>query len=309
MTNTKTFGVFSEDYRESFWNYMRDKKYNSDNLFHGVSNMGAYEIPLTEKSPFKASLKKHSVFREISNVFAKKKSGSYIAVQDCNDWAGWIGEDDEIPLKDAASDYTEERFNLYKIAALCKLPENFVNDAKFDVEKNISVRLGKSFAKAETYAFTLGNGVKMPVGILNDEGGAEVGVTTKTLTYDDVIKLYFSVKPEYRKNGAWMMNDETALALRALKDADGNYVWNHSADTILGKKVVINEYMPGVSEGAKPIAFGDFGYFCIVEISNATMKVIKEVLPKFDDVGYLAFEFLDAKLMRPEAIKVLKITK
>ena len=39
------------------------------------------------------------------------------------------------------------------------------------------------------------------------------------------------------------------------------------------------------------------------------MKVIKEVLPKFDDIGYLAFEFLDAKLMRTEAIKVLKITK
>ena len=151
MTNTKTFGVFSEDYRESFWNYMRDKKYNSDNLFHGVSNMGAYEIPLTEKSPFKASLKKHSVFREISNVFAKKKLGSYIAVQDCNDWAGWLEENEAIPLKDAASDYTEEHFKKHKIAALCKLPETFVLDAKFDVEKNISVRLGKSFAKAETY--------------------------------------------------------------------------------------------------------------------------------------------------------------
>ena len=39
-----------------------------------------------------------------------------------------------------------------------------------------------------------------------------------------MVKLYFSVKPEYRKNGVWMMNDETALTLRTLKDADGNYV-------------------------------------------------------------------------------------
>ena len=309
MTNTKALGVFSEDYRESFWNYMRDKKYNSDSLFHGASNMGMYAIPLSDKTPFKSALKEHSLFRGLANVFLMKDDGSFITVQDCTDWANWLEENEAIPLKDAASDYTEEHFKKHKIAALCKLPETFVLDARFDVEKNISVRMGKSFARAETYAFTLGDGVKKPVGILNDNGGAEVGVTTKALTYDDVIKMYFSVKPEYRKNGVWMMNDETALALRTLKDADGNYVWDHGTDTILGKKVVINEYMPGVSEGAKPIAFGDFSYYCIVEMSHATMKVIKEVLPKFDDIGYLAFEFLDAKLMRPEAIKVLKITK
>jgi len=61
--------------------------------------------------------------------------------------------------------------------------------------------------------------------------------------------------------------------------------------------------------GAKPVAFGDFSYYSIIERANTTVKVIKEVLPKIDDIGYLAFEFLDAKLMRPEAIKVLQITK
>ncbi len=307
--NNKMLGIFSEDYREGFWNYARGKEYNPDKLFHGAANIGMYAIPLSDKTPFKSALNEHSLFRGLANVFLMKDDGSFITVQDCTDWANWLEENEPIPLKDVASDFTEERFKKHKTAALCKLPETFVLDAKFDVEKNISVRLAKSFAKAETYAFTLGDGAKMPVGILNDDGGAEIGVTTKVLTYDDVIKLYFSVKPEYRKNCVWMMNDETALALRTLKDADGNYVWNHSTDTILGKKVVINEHMPGASVGDKPIAFGDFSYYSIVERGNATMKVIKEVLPKIDDVGYLAFEFLDAKLMRPETIKVLKITK
>ena len=56
-------------------------------------------------------------------------------------------------------------------------------------------------------------------------------MTTASITYDDVIKLYFSVKNEYRKNAVWMMNDRTALTLRTLKDANGNYIWNHSNDT------------------------------------------------------------------------------
>lgn len=54
--------------------------------------------------------------------------------------------------------------------------------------------------------------------------GADVGVTVESLTYDEVINLYFSVKAEYRKNGVWLMNDETALVLRKLKDSDGNYL-------------------------------------------------------------------------------------
>ena len=29
----------------------------------------------------------------------------------------------------------------------------------------------------------------------------------------------------------WVMNDETALALRKLKDADSNYIWNHNNDS------------------------------------------------------------------------------
>lgn len=303
------YGIFSEDYREGFWNYARGKEYNPDKLFHRASNMGMYAMPLSDKSPFKSALKEHSLFRGLANVFAMKCDGRYITVQDCSDWANWLDENESVPLKDGVADFTEHPFGMHKLGALCKLPETFVLDAKFNIEKNVSVRLAKSFAKAETYAFTVGDGVKMPKGILNDEDGAEVGAETKALSYDDVIKLFFSVKPEYRKNAVWMMNDETALALRTLKDTDGNYVWNHSTDTILGKKVFINEYMPMVSVGAKPIAFGDFSYYSIVERGNATMKVIKEVLPKIDDVGYLAFEFLDAKLMRPEAIKVLQITK
>jgi HK97 family phage major capsid protein len=47
--------------------------------------------------------------------------------------------------------------------------------------------------------------------------GAEVAATINEITYDDVIGLYFSVKPEYRKNAVWLMNDVTALALRLLR--------------------------------------------------------------------------------------------
>lgn len=69
-----------------------------------------------------------------------------------------------------------------------------------------------------------GTGVDMPTGIL-DENGAGIGVTAAALTLDDVIQLYFSADKEYRERGVWLMNDETALALRFLKDDAGNYFY------------------------------------------------------------------------------------
>lgn len=103
------------------------------------------------------------------------------------------------------------------------------------------------------------------------------------------------------------MNDKTALALRKLKDNDGNYLWNQANDTILGKQVIISEYMPDVETGTKPIAFGDFSYYWIVGRKPVTVRTLLEKFVLYDQIGYLAFEFLDGKLVRNEAIKVIQM--
>lgn len=103
------------------------------------------------------------------------------------------------------------------------------------------------------------------------------------------------------------MNDETAFALRRIKDTDGNYIWNHNNDTILGKEVLISECMPYASAGASPVAFGDFSYYTIVDRDHISVKALREKFARNSQIGYLAVEFLDGKLVRPEAIKVLKI--
>ena len=148
----------------------------------------------------------------------------------------------------------------------------------------------------------------MPTGILAEDGGADVGVTTAALSYDDVVKLFFGLKPRYRRNAVWLMNDETAYALRTLKDANGNYIWNHTNDTILGRKVYISEFMPNAESGCKPIAFGDFRYYWIVNRSPVHIRPLVEKYIHIDCIGYRAYEFLDGKLVRSEAIKVMKIS-
>ena len=107
---------------------------------------------------------------------------------------------------------------------------------------------------------------------------------TGALIYDDAISLYFSVPAEYRKNGSWLMNDKTALTLRKLKDSDGNYLWNNSNGTILGKPVFISEFMPDIGKDSKPIAFGDFSYYWVIGRKPVSVRALTEKFALYDQV-------------------------
>ena len=72
--------------------------------------------------------------------------------------------------------------------------------------------------------------------------------------------------------------------------------------------MVISEFMPDIEDGTKPIAFGDFSYYWIINRRYAAMRLLKEPFVVFDQLGYLATEYLDGKLIRKDAVKVLQIT-
>ena len=264
-------------------------------------------MPNSSDNKYMAALEKESLFRNIGTVIKAYGSGYRIFAKDSNDLAQWVAENDAVPIYDGIEDFTVSTVDSWKLAALVKMDEAFIHDASFDIENYLIKRFAKNFGRAEDNAFINGNGIEMPTGILNATGGAEIAASLNEITYDDVIGLYFSVKPEYRKNAVWLMNDKTALALRTLKDNAGNYLWRNSDDTILGKKVIMSEYMPDADAGAKPIAFGDFSYYWVIGRSPIGIRTLSEKFAALDQLGYLAYEFLDGKLVRPEAVKVIQI--
>ena len=68
--------------------------------------------------------------------------------------------------------------------------------------------------------------------------------------------------------------------------------------------------MPSETAGAgtRPIAFGDFSYFWIADRMPFAMRPLTEVLMPQQQIGYVGYETIDAKLIRPEAIRALEIT-
>lgn len=300
----------SPEYDIQFWDVARGKAVDKDVLNKGqVPVVGTYKLPANTLGKLAKAIKRESVFRNIATVQKAYRSTYRIVARDCKDMATFVEEGGEIPIYDGMEDFTEKGVNSYKLAAFVRLDEDFVRDAAFDIETHVTDRLAFNFAQAEDNSFINGTGAGEPTGILHEKDGAEIGVTTSSLSYDDVIALYFSVDKKYRKKGVWLMNDKTALALRTLKDKDGNYLWNHANDTILGKQVVISEFMPDVAEGTKPIAFGDFSYYWVIGRMPVSLRTLTEKFAALFQIGYLAIEFLDGKLIRNEAIKVIQMAK
>lgn len=296
------------EYERSFMNFMRGDKLAEQKLAGGhVIDTAAYALPNGTDGSYEKAVARESVMRQIGTVLSHYSGSTKIWAAISDDVAEFVPEAGSINVKDVEDDFTRILVGRNKLATLLRLPMDFVSDAAFDLEGYLVKRLARAFAKAEDRAFISGTGVNEPVGLLDDEAGAETGVSA-VLSYDSVIDLYCSVKPEYRKRGVWLMNDETAHALKKLKDDAGNYLWRGIDDTIMGKPVMITEHMPNAGSGAKPILFGDFSYYWIVKRSPVTVKTLRELFALKGQIGYLAFEFIDGKLIRREAVKALQIT-
>ena len=298
-----------QEYDRSFWNSMRGDKAAEQNMSAGcIADTAAYAMPSKANTAYEKAVSEESLMRQIASVLTQYSEASNILAAASDDVVEFVPETGSINIQDVIDDFTRIPVGRNKLATLLRLPVSFVSDAAFDLKGYLVKRLAKAFARAEDKGFISGSGVNEPVGLLHDTEGAEIGTTASDIAFDDVIDLYFSVKPEYRRNGVWLMNDETALTLKKMKDNAGNYLWRGSDDTILGKPVIISEYMPNAEAGAKPILFGDFSFYWIVKRSPVTVKALRELFALHGQVGYLAFEFVDGRLVRLEAVKALQIT-
>lgn len=225
--NNKIFAATNPYYSEAFWNAMRGESTDNKNLAEAMdATNSTYLLPAKMASRYSAALKKENLFRRVSTVMSGPAGWITFWMGDMDDRPQWIAENETIPTgNDTLGPKLRVASN--KLAIITSLEMDYVNEAAFDLEGYLVGKFAKAFGKAEEDAFINGTGVSMPKGILHDADGAETGVTISgDISFDDVLGLYFSVGKQYRANGMWLMNDETALKLKMLKDQNGQYLWN-----------------------------------------------------------------------------------
>lgn len=307
-------GRASDEYAQAFWKIMKNKNIGyevSNALQIGTDSEGGYLMPDEFEKILVEALLEENVFRKFATVINTSSGDKKIPVAATKGTASWVDEEGAIPESDDS--FGQVSIGAYKLATMIKVSEELMNDSIFNLENYIAREFARRIGTKEEEAFFVGDGTGKPIGILNATGGAGTGITTAAttaITVDEIMDLYFSLKSPYRKKAAFTMNDTTVKAIRKLKDGNGQYLWTPSImagtpDTIMTRPVVTSSYVPTIAAGAKTIAFGDFSYYWIADRQGRAFKRLNELFAATGQVGFMATQRVDGKLILPEAIKVL----
>ena len=315
-------------YSKAFWDMMRGN--NSlevrDALSVGVDQNGGFTVPDEFERKLIQGLEENNIFRKIAHKMNTNSGSRIIPIAMDSGSASWIEEGTAIQESDVS--FAQETLSAYKLGCMIKVSNELLNDSAFDIASYIAQRFGVRFGNAEEDAFINGTGPSanpqvtpsQPTGILTSLT-ASAGNTTEdaqTVHFDNIYKLYYSLKSPYRRKASFLCNETLLLQLMLLKDGNGNYIWKPALeegkpDTILGRPVYTSGYMPAISGTAaqdknkKVLLFGDFTYYWIADRQNRTLKRLNELYAVTDQVGFIGTQRVDGKLILPEAVQVMAL--
>ena len=75
----------------------------------------------------------------------------------------------------------------------------------------------------------------------------------------------------------------------------------------LGYEIYTSPYAPTLAAGALSIAFGDFQSYWIADRTGRTVQRLNELYSTNGQVGFVATERVDGKIILPEGIQLLKM--
>ena len=188
-----------------------------------------------------------------------------------------------------------------------------IQDAMIDLTAELSAALATRLGRRMSSDYTVGDGSAKPKGLLTSSTTGVTTASSTAITYAELNNLYHSVDPLYRNNAVWMMHDLTLSYLEQnLKDNNnrplfvgvgtfGNYS-GATPETLLGKRIVINNSMPVMAAGAPAVLFGDCSKFVIRHVAGPTITVLRERWADQAAIGVLAFARGDCGLLDVNAV-------
>lgn len=273
----------------------------------GTDANGGYIVPDEFERKLIQKLEEENVMRRLATVIMTGSGTREIPVEADYGTAAWTAEGAAYTESDVT--FANKTLGAYKGTTIIKVSEELLHDSFFDLEAYLQGVFARRFGDLEEAAFINGDGTGKPTGFLVDSTQGKVGAAgqTTSVTADDFIDTFHALKRPYRRNARWLMNDDTAKAVRKLKDANDQYIWQPGLqvgvpDTILGRPVEYSGDMPVMAANAKSIAFGDFSYYWIADRQGRVMQRLDELYAANGQVGFRMFERVDGKLIQAEAI-------
>ena len=328
-----TAPVEPDERKAAFTRYMRAgdaaaiAALEAKSLHAGTDPEGGYLAPEETERMIQAAVRDISPIRQIAsvreigaNVFRKPVSRG-------DGVAGWVGET-ETRTETAAPTLSAIDFPTMELYAMPAASQALLDDSIVDIEQWLADEVQTEFAVQESSAFINGDGLTQPKGLLSFYAIAEESVrAADQLGYvatgvagdfpaedpsDILLDLIYTPKQAYRANGRFLLNRSTLAALRKFKDADGNYLWQPSAQPgeparLMGYPVTEAEEMPPVGADAHAIAFGDFRRAYLI-VDRVGVRVLRDPYSAKPYVLFYTTKRVGGGVQDFDAVKFLKFS-
>ena len=171
--------------------------------------------------------------------------------------------------------YVNDELKLAKIMGICYTTEEMLQDVQFTAET-----VEQSFTDAVDALLRDGiyNGLgtrdgyaSQPYGILKSKALVTVNASGDALTAQDLLNMKARMVKKNWANAVWVMHPDMEASLPLLNDGKDNLVFmpaggiaNAQYDTILGRPVIYDEYLPAVGE-AGSVLLADFSQYLLIK--------------------------------------------
>lgn len=301
----------TNEYKEDFGLHLRGKMPLHNVLSTTPDVDGGFLVPEEFEHQIVTALTEANVIRSLAKVITTQHERK-IPIATGHSVAQWTAEN--AAYTESNPTFGQKQIDAFKLTDLIRVSTELLQDSAFPLEAYIAEEFARAFGIAEEQAFCVGTGTNQPTGIFTASGGT-VGVTAASataITVDEIISLVHALKSPYRRNAKFLMNDATIAILRKLKDQNGAYLWQPSIqagqpDRLLGYEIYTSPYVPTVAANALAIAFGDFNHYWIGDRAGRTVQRLNELYATNGQIGYVATERVDGKVILPEGIQLLKM--
>lgn len=304
-----------DEYRNAFNSYCR-KGVNglyADELRKmsvGTNSEGGYTVPTFIANKLVQKANDLNFMRGLASVIKVANGNFNIPIVSAHGAATYGTE--EGAYADTTETFGSVNYGAYKLQTMIKVSEELLNDSVFDVESYIINEFGRRFGAGEEATFVNGTGTGQPQGVFVGGTAATTTAVNTGIASDELIDLFHSLRPVYRNNATWIMNDTTAKIIRKLKDGMNNYLWQPGLaagqpDRLFSCPVCITPYAPTFAASAKVIAFGDMSYYWIVDRSQPVIQRLNELYAANGQVGIRGYMRNDGKLSLTEAVQIMTV--
>lgn len=187
-----------------------------------------------------------------------------------------------------------------------------------DIEAWLAQKISEKMALMENAAFIRGDGKGKPTGFLTyeltDMGRGEWGrleaIRSKALDDGDILmEAFHALKPQYLSGASWMMARSAIAAIRRIKDANRQYLWQPSMmegtpPTLLGCPVLVADDMTDAREKVTFVAFGNFREAYQI-VDRAGLHVLRDPFSSKPYVEFYATRRVGGDVVNFDALKLI----